>query len=338
MTDKKIASDEALYIKILIIATAFMLAFVLFVFAFVSGHRAQTENPSVEGGEVTDEITDEVTDVPDAPAVYVPSVGEDVAAMSSAYLDAGYAVLVDCNNNCVIAAQGANEKIYPASMTKIMTILVAVERLGDNLDATFTMTRDIVDAAYYAGASVAGFSVGEEITVRDLLYGAALPSGADATDALAILAAGSEQAFVVLMNEKAHQLGLENTRFVNSSGLHDDNHYSTPIEIATIMAYAMKNELCAEIMSSRSYTTAPTPEHPEGITFYSTAFSRMSTERFGSVTLTAAKTGYTDEARYCLASYAESEDGGKYVLVTAYGSDKYAPVYDCKYAYESFIN
>ena len=335
MTGNSSASREALYMKILLIATAFMLAFVLFVFAFVSGHRAQEEDPSIID---VGEATDEVTDAPDSPVVYVPAVGEDVAAMSSAYLDAGYAVLVDCNNNTVIAAQGADDRIYPASMTKIMTIIVAVEQLGDDLDATFIMTREIVDAAYAAGASVAGFAVGEVITAWDLLYGAALPSGADATDALAILAAGSEQAFVVLMNEKAVQLGLKNTQFANSSGLHDDNHYSTPREIAAIMAYAMENELCAEVLSARSYTTAATPQHPEGITLYSTAFSRMSTDRFGSVTLTAAKTGYTDEARFCLASYAESADGGRYVLVTAYGSDKYAPVYDCKYAYESFID
>ena len=334
MEDKNFASNEALYTKILIIATAFMLAFVLFVFGFVSRHNGDEDQIPVG----TDGQSGEVTEAPDAPVVYLPSVGEDVAAMSGSYLDAEYAVLVDCNNNCVIAAQGASERIYPASMTKIMTILVAVEQLGDDLDATFTMTRDIVDSAYAAGASVAGFAIGEKITARDLLYGAALPSGADATDALAILAAGSEQAFVVLMNEKAHQLGLKNTRFVNSSGLHDDNHYSTPIEIATIMAYAMENELCAEILSARSYTTASTPQHPEGITLYSTAFARMSTDRFGSVNLVAAKTGYTDEARFCLASYGESADGGRYVLVTAYGSDKYAPVYDCKYAYESFID
>lgn len=327
-------SREALYIKILVVSTALMLAFVLFVFGFVSGHRAGEAAPPEETQFPS---ADSETDAPDAQAVYLPSVGEDVSAMSTSYLDAGYAVLVDCNNNSVIAAQGADDRIFPASMTKIMTIIVAVERLGSDLDAEFTMTREIVDAAYYAGASVAGFSIGEKITVRDLLYGAALPSGADATDALAILAAGSEAAFVVLMNEKAYQLGLKNTRFANASGLHDDGHYSTPREIAAIMAYAMENELCAEFLSARSYTTSKTSHHPEGITLYSTAFSRMSTDRFGSVTLTAAKTGYTDEARYCLASYAESEDGGRYVLVTAYGSDKYAPIYDCKYAYETFI-
>jgi len=334
MNDNNSASREALYMKILVVSTAFMLAFVLFVFGFVSGHRANENTPPEE----TNIPEDSESEAPDAAVVYVPSVGEDVAAMSTSYLDAGYAVLVDCNNNSVIAAQGADERIYPASMTKIMTIIVAVERLGGDLDATFTMTRDIVDAAYAAGASVAGFAIGEKVTVRDLLYGAALPSGADATDALAILAAGSERAFVVLMNEKAYQLGLKNTRFANASGLHDDGHYSTPREIAAIMSYAMGNEVCAELLSARTYTTSPTPEHPTGITLYSTAFSRMSTDRFGSVTLTAAKTGYTDEARYCLASYAESAEGGRYVLVTAYGSDKYAPIYDCKYAYESFID
>lgn len=124
-------------------------------------------------------------------------------------------------------------------MTKVMTLLVAAENLPD-LDAAFTMTQAIIDPLYLAGASMAGFVNGETVTMRDLLYGAVVPSGAEATEALAQAVAGSEEAFVAMMNEKAAALGLTNTHFMNTSGLHDENHYSTVREIALILQAALE--------------------------------------------------------------------------------------------------
>ena len=221
-------------------------------------------------------------------------------------------------------------------MTKVMTLIVAAEHLTD-LEETFTFDYTITDPAYKAGASVAGFLAGESVTFRDILYGVALPSGADATTAVALRVAGSEEAFSELMNKKAADMGLKGTHFVNASGLHDDDHYSTPHEIAIIMEYAMEIPLLAEILSTYQYTTAATPQHPEGILLTHTMFSRMRGDEAGNCEVLAGKTGYTPEAGQCLVSVAEMPDGARYVLVTASATGKYAPVYDAIDVYKNYL-
>lgn len=251
-------------------------------------------------------------------------------------IDSAYAILIDMDKNEIVASKNGNTKIYPASMTKVMTLIVAVEHITD-LDELFTFDYTITDPAYEAGASVAGFLAGESVSLRDILYGVALPSGADATTAVAIRVAGSEAAFAELMNQKAQEMGLTATHFVNASGLHDSDHYSTPHEIAIIMEYAMEIPLLAEILSTYQYTTAVTEQHPEGILLTSTTFSRMRGDEAGNCTVIAGKTGYTPEAGQCLVSVAETPDGREYVLVTASASGKYAPIYDAIDVYKNYI-
>ena len=268
----------------------------------------------------------------------MPVTTDQTQIIAESAMDASHAILVDLTTGEAVAQRLADEKIYPASMTKIMTVLVAVETLTTaEMETTFTMTAEIVDAAIREGASRAGFEPGERVKLIDLLYGAALPSGADATAALAQYLAGSEEQYVALMNKKAQELGLTQTHFVNASGLHHDEHYSTVREIAALMGYAMENELCRKLLSAASYTTAATEQHPYGITLYSTTFSRMTTTSFGPVSVIAGKTGYTEEARFCLASLATRADGREYVLVTVGGSSKYAPVYDCDAVYGKYL-
>ena len=320
---------EALFIRILICATAVMLAFVFAVFVLTTVEIRPKDEPDSPSEDTTD--TPVIADTPN----YIPTSDDSTVVLSDSLLDAEYGVLVDMNTGRVVASRRADSKIYPASMTKIMTLIVCCENITD-LDQRVAVSGEVLAAAYIEGASCAGFAAGEQVTVLDLMYGSALPSGADATGTLARYVAGSEAAFVELMNKKAEELGLQNTHFVNASGLHHKDHYTTAREMAAIMVYAMDNELCRTIMSATNYTTAPTAEHPEGITMYSTGFSRMSATKFGTAQVIATKTGYTDEARFCFASYAETESGGRYVLITAEGSDRYAPVFDCKYVYESF--
>lgn len=256
------------------------------------------------------------------------AIKTDKTVTLGAEISSDYAIMIDLSNNTVVAEKNSDNLIYPASMTKIMTLIVAYENCK-NLDDKFTMTQNITDAAYQAGASVAGFMPGEEVSVRDLLYGAILPSGADATDALAVYTAGSEEAFVELMNKKILKLGLSNTHFTNSSGLHDKNHYSTPHEIALILEYALKIDECRKILSTYKYTTAPTTEHPDGIELVSTMFSRMVGDESGVANVIAGKTGYTNEGLHCLASLEQTADGKEYVLVTAHSATTYGPIYDC---------
>ena len=175
---------------------------------------------------------------PEAPALTLAQSTEATRVLDLE-LYSSSAVLVDVQSGTVLAEKAPDAKIYPASMTKVMTLLVAAENLPD-LDATFTMTQAIIDPIYLAGASMAGFVDGETVSMRDLLYGAVVPSGAEATEALAQAVAGSEEAFVTMMNEKAATLGLTSTHFMNTSGLHDEDHYSTVREIALILQAALQ--------------------------------------------------------------------------------------------------
>ncbi len=266
----------------------------------------------------------EPTTEPTSPVSYPVEEG---VLPSTQGIDSAYAILIDPENDLILAEKSAGEKMYPASMTKLMTLIVAIENIED-LDATFTMTQEIIDPLIAAEASRAGFLDGEKCTFKDLLYGAALPSGADATTALAIEVAGSEEAFVELMNAKVEELGLVNTHFTNASGLHDLEHYSTATDIALILEYCLMNDRCREIISTYVHTTRATEQNPNGISMNNTMFNRMYGTEVEGITITGGKTGFTDEAGQCLASYGVTPDGKTYIAVTAGGTSKWHPVYD----------
>ena len=230
--------------------------------------------------------------------------------------DAQYAIIIDKRDNTVVAARNADVKAYPASTTKIMTVLTAVDLITDYSD-TFTMTLHITDPLFVEGASVAGFLDGEEVNMTDLLYGTILPSGADAAMGLAVKLAGSEENFVKLMNKKVKELGLKNTHFDNVTGLHSENNYSTAYDMAVILDAAMQNEICKKVLSTYQYTTAVTPQHPEGILLSSTLFTYMYGNEPVTATILGGKTGFVNESGYCIASYGENnENGNEYIVVT----------------------
>lgn len=279
--------------------------------------------------ETAEPTTEAETEPPtEALAVMYPDTAPDVQVITEDHLVAQHAVLIDVDNNQLLAVKGeADDQIYPASMTKLLTLIVAIEH-NEDPNATFTMTADVLNPLWEQSASMAGFADGETITFTDLLYGAALPSGADATAGLAIMTAGSEEAFVELMNQKVEELGLKHTHFMNASGLHDEAHYSTPTDIALIMEYCAKNDLCREVISTYTYTTTATEQHPDGIKLTSTVFNKMYGNEVPGITIVGGKTGYTDEAGQCLASFAETPDGHRYVAVTSKGAGKFSTVFD----------
>ena len=129
------------------------------------------------------------------------------------------------------------------------------------------------------------------------------------------------------MNEKCDELGLKNTHFCNQSGLHDENQYTTPAEMALIMKYAMSNEECAKVLGTYQYTTEATPQHPQGISLTSTMFSRMYGNEVEGVTIKAGKTGYTDQAHNCLVNYAVKGDK-EYVTVMAAAGNRWYVIFD----------
>lgn len=246
-----------------------------------------------------------------------------------------YSIVVDMSSGNVLASERADERMYPASMTKVMTLLVAVEHLQhqSSLQDKITVTEQVQQAMAEQGSSgvlVTTDSVGDVLTVEGMLYAIILASDGVACTEMAIYIAGSEQAFVDLMNQKAADLGLTNTHFTNPTGLHDDNHYTTAREMAAIMSYTMQNELCAKIMSTKEYN-APFywPKGDKTLTYYlkhgylvervGSYYGNGSTKPV-SLTITAAKTGLTDEAKSCLVSYAVGDDGRAFVCVTGYAS------------------
>ncbi len=284
--------------------------------------------------EQTDQTPSSVGEPSPAPKPVYPVYTADTVTLTDA-VDADYALLMDVNENRVLAAKGADVRTYPASVTKVMTLLVAVENITDFTD-TFTMTYAITDPLYLANATVAGFSNNEEVTMEDLLYGTILPSGADACQALAEYVAGSDEAFVELMNKRAQEMGLKNTHFTNTSGLHDKDHYTTAEDMAVILRVAMENPHCRQVLSTYQYTTASTSQHPEGILLTSTLFGRMYGTEPDGATVIAGKTGYTTEAGHTVVSYAKGLDGHDYILVTLKGSNRWKATFDTIDMYTEF--
>ncbi|WP_074017402.1 D-alanyl-D-alanine carboxypeptidase family protein [Anaeromassilibacillus senegalensis] len=222
-------------------------------------------------------------------------------------------VLEDLQSGAVLLDKQGTEKAYPASLTKIMTALVALECFPD-LSQTVVLTDRDFAGLFEQNASMAGFQSNQEVQIRDLLYGLILPSGADAAAALANHAAGSQEAFVEWMNQKAHTLGMESTHFVNTTGLHDPEHYTTARDMTTLLYTALQNPDFRAIFTSERRSTRETATHP-GITFYSTLFQDLESPAFPDGQLLGGKTGYTEEAGLCLASLAE-KNGREYILIT----------------------
>lgn len=216
-------------------------------------------------------------------------------------------ILYNLNDFEVLYEERSMERTKIASLTKIMTTLVGIEE-NPVLDERVTITKESLNDIY--DYTKVGFKVGDVVTVRDLLYGTMLPSGADAANALAIHTSGSIDKFVELMNDKAKELGLENTSFNNPIGKDADDNYSTASDIAKLLIYALKDPTFKDVFNSRKYTISSLGKTIEStLTFYSRAYGLDVTE------ITGAKSGYTDGAGICLASTSIIDDVN-YLLVT----------------------
>ena len=224
-------------------------------------------------------------------------------------------VLMDVKSGKVIGDLNGDERIYPASMTKIMTAIIALEAFSD-LEHEITLSEDIFYALDGQDATQAGFRPGENVRVRDLVYGVMLPSGAECCLALADEVSGSEEAFVEKMNKKAKSIGMKDTHFMDCTGLHDPEHYSTAYDIALLLKYALHNDTFRDVVESHFHSTPATNVHSDGITYYSTMFKNMSDTSVVGGEILGGKTGYTSEAGHCLASFAQIYDR-EYILVTA---------------------
>ncbi|MBR9944959.1 D-alanyl-D-alanine carboxypeptidase [Clostridiaceae bacterium Marseille-Q4145] len=255
--------------------------------------------------------------------------------LGSDSVQSSYALLVDLDDNTIVSQKSAYDRINPASMTKILTVLVAAEHVTD-LDDTFTITKEITDFSYSHDCSAVGFLDEETVTVRDLLYGTILPSGGDAAAGLACYVAGSMDSFVNMMNEKLAELGLSDTaHFTNCVGLYDENHYCSIYDMAMILKAAVENDLAREVLTAHTYTTSATEQHPEGITI-SNWFLRRIEDKDTKGTVVCAKTGFVAQSGNCAASYEETDSGKHYICVTANAHSSWRCIYDHVAVYQEY--
>lgn len=236
-----------------------------------------------------------------------------------------YVVLYNLNDDEILYEQNSNEQTSIASITKIMTALVAMDNISD-YDSIITITT--ADFEGTTGYSKAGFSVGDRVTYRDLLYGILLPSGADAVNAIVRNTLGYDS-FIIAMNELAKKIGLENTSFSNPVGKDDVNNYSTASDVAKMLKYALENPLFKEIFTTKEYTTT------NGINLESTLYPYQDILDIDKIA--GSKSGFTRGAGRCLASITNL-DGVNYLLVILNSSvdQNYSAVLDTITIYDYY--
>ena len=246
-----------------------------------------------------------------------PEYADDVADIYSENV-----LLCDISAGEIICEKNAWDNVQIASLTKIMTAVIAIENIDDLDGNYYTFSGEILDWLKSENSAVAGFKEGEKVCARDLLYAAMLPSAGDGAMGLAALVAGDEESFVTLMNKKAKEIGMHDSLFTNSIGFDMDGNYSNAYDVSLLFEYALQNKTFCEIISAEKYTTKPTDEHPDGITFSSSVFYGFSSNELNIKGLVGGKTGYTDSAGRCLATCVE-RNGKRYILITlGAGTDK----------------
>lgn len=213
-------------------------------------------------------------------------------------------LLYNMNDNEVIYEKNSNEKVEIASLTKIMTAIVAIEKSDDLNKQVVIDNRTLKGIEDYAQA---GFKVGDKVSIMDLLYGVLLPSGADAVNAIAINAFGGKAKFVSLMNEEAKKIGLKDTEFDNPIGMDSKNNYSTASDLGKLLSYALKNDTFKKVYTTKRYKIASL-----NLTLKSTLLTYGKTMNVDNIK--GAKSGFTDGAGLCLASIANYSDVN-YMLV-----------------------
>lgn len=216
-------------------------------------------------------------------------------------------ILYNMNEEKVLYQLKDDEKVQIASLTKIMTTIVAIEN-EKSLDEKVTITKEMLKGI--EEYTQVGFKVGDTPTVKDLLYGSMLPSGADAVNALAISTSGSITKFVELMNEKAKQLNLTNTHFDNPVGMDSKDNYSSAKDMAKLLIYSLKNKTFKEVFTAREYKIESINK-----TVKTTLIGYSRSYGLDVSQMTGAKSGFTDGAGLCLASTATIDDVN-YLLIT----------------------
>lgn len=257
-------------------------------------------------------------------------------------------ILIEQESGNIILQRDAEMKMYPASTTKIMTVLLGIlanESLSETVTVSYNGSKDGVLTQLDPDSSYLGLKEGEQLLLKDLLYGTIIRSGNDAAIAVAEHTCGSEAAFVQLMNETARRFGMTKTHFVNAHGLHHEDHYTTALDLATLAQQAMANPTFADIVRVPSYNMPQTNMQRERT--ITTGHRIMQETRHGEPNsyyyeyATGIKSGTTDAAGYCYVGSA-TKDGVKLISVVLDAADQYAVYRDTKrlleYGFSQYTN
>ena len=226
-------------------------------------------------------------------------------------------LLKNLETNMVVYEKNIDEQIFPASITKLMTALVVMDKVKD-INEIATCGENVEKDLLGTDASIMFLKPGEQIPVKELLYGLLVSSGCDAANVLAEHVSGSVFAFVEEMNNMAKKLGMENTNYMNAHGLHDDNHYTTVRDLEKLGTAVIQNETLVEICGTSRYTVPPTNKSDERYLSTTNQMLDASTSNYYK-RIRGLKTGFTDAAGRCLMSYAVNEDKGQSYLCIVMG-------------------
>lgn len=239
--------------------------------------------------------------------------------------------LINSDTGSVLYEKNADEKVYPASITKLTTALVVMQKFGNALDTVVTVQQGDLDPLVGTGSSALGLRSGEQITVRDLVYGMLVRSGNDCAMALARAAGGSVTAFVDMMNEEAKTLGATHTHYVNPEGLDDPNHYTTAKDIYIIARAVMQNDFLASVVGTPTYQIPATNKSPARTVRTTNHLMTINSQYYMSE-VKGIKTGTTDQAGACLVSVSQKK-GMTYYAVVMGGTETGTGVNDTNTAF-----
>lgn len=212
-----------------------------------------------------------------------------------------------------VLAKNENERLPMASLTKIMTVRVALKHIKD-LGQIAPVDTDAYYRAVEMNASMAGFNGGETTTYRDLLYATMLRSAGEAADSLAINISGSMDNFVDLMNQEAKDLKLKNTSYANADGMDNPSNYQSAKDCAMLIKDSLKDGNFRAIFTKKDFKTSPTVNHPDGVYLESTIFHHLKKYQQNGFEIIGGKSGTTDDAGLCWATLA-MKNNKEYILV-----------------------
>ena len=305
---------KALSFLLLLICLIVLIGFIVFYFLFRS-HEISFTNPYDMSSQVYG-----VLETPQKSQRAEPFTKDlcvtagDVAFEDENLQTAEAGTIMDLSAHEVLFAQNIHERLYPASLTKVMTALVAIKY--GNLDDVITIDENALDID--PESSVCYLELGDQYTLKQLIYGMLLASGNDAANAIAWHVGGSLEGFVSLMNQEAAAIGATNSHFMNAHGLQDENHYTTPYDMYLIFNEAIKYSTFTDAINQQSYTvtyTAGDGEQYERTWFATNYYFTGESTPPDNVTVFGGKTGTTDEAGACLSLLSKDPYGNSYFSI-----------------------